>query len=100
MSATWNKKYREPFEPLIPGINHVPYDNIEAMAEVIDDRTDGRLVPIGDVDAMADALAELAADRDDLVRMGAAARARAGASFGLGSQIAAFVAAYEQVLRS
>ena len=33
LSATWNKKYREPFEPLVPGFNHVPYDNIEAMTE-------------------------------------------------------------------
>ena len=46
LSATWNKKYREPFEPLIPGINHVPYDNIEAMAEVIDDQTAAVLVEI------------------------------------------------------
>lgn len=35
LSITWNKKYREPFEPLIPGVTHVPYDNIEAMAEAI-----------------------------------------------------------------
>jgi acetylornithine/LysW-gamma-L-lysine aminotransferase len=31
LSATWNKTYREPFEPLVPGYNHVPYNNIEAL---------------------------------------------------------------------
>lgn len=39
LSTTWNKKYREPFEPLVPGISHVPYNNIEAMAEAISDET-------------------------------------------------------------
>ena len=39
LSVTWNKKYREPFEPLLPGISHVPYDNIEAMTEAIGDDT-------------------------------------------------------------
>ncbi|MCB0169817.1 MAG: aspartate aminotransferase family protein [Anaerolineae bacterium] len=46
LSATWNKKYREPFEPLVPGFNHVPYDNIEAMTEAIDDTTAAVLVEI------------------------------------------------------
>ncbi|MCB0154348.1 MAG: aspartate aminotransferase family protein [Anaerolineae bacterium] len=39
LSVTWNKKYREPFEPLVPGISHVPYDNIEALDEAIGDDT-------------------------------------------------------------
>jgi acetylornithine/LysW-gamma-L-lysine aminotransferase len=39
LSTTWNKKYREPFEPLVPGISHVPYENIEALAEAISDET-------------------------------------------------------------
>lgn len=39
LSATWNKAYREPFEPLIPGFRHVPYNNIEALAAAIDDNT-------------------------------------------------------------
>lgn len=39
LSLTWNKKYSEPFEPLVPEVSHVPYDNIEAMAEVIGDDT-------------------------------------------------------------
>ena len=24
LSATWNKKYRQPFEPLVPGFRHIP----------------------------------------------------------------------------
>jgi acetylornithine/LysW-gamma-L-lysine aminotransferase len=31
LSATWNKKYREPFMPLIPGFKHVPYGNLERL---------------------------------------------------------------------
>ncbi len=39
LSLTWNKKYRQPFEPLVPDVTHVPYENIEAMDEAIDDTT-------------------------------------------------------------
>ncbi|MGE0708068.1 MAG: aspartate aminotransferase family protein [Planctomycetota bacterium] len=31
LSATWEKKYREPFEPLVPGFRHVPYAKLEAL---------------------------------------------------------------------
>jgi acetylornithine/LysW-gamma-L-lysine aminotransferase len=46
LSLTWNKKYRTPFEPLVPEVQHVPYDNIEAMAEAINDRTAAVVVEI------------------------------------------------------
>ena len=39
LSATFNKKYREGFEPLVPGFSHVPYNNIEALASAVDDET-------------------------------------------------------------
>ena len=39
LSTTWNKNYREPFMPLIPGVTHVPYDRIDAMEESISDGT-------------------------------------------------------------
>lgn len=39
LSATWNKKYGEPFVPLVPGFSHVPYNNIEALAEAVNDET-------------------------------------------------------------
>ncbi len=35
LSATWNKRYREPFAPLIPGFDHVPFNNIEALEKAI-----------------------------------------------------------------
>jgi len=46
LSVTANKKYREPFEPLIPNVSHVPYDNIEAMAEAVTDDTAAVVVEI------------------------------------------------------
>ena len=39
LSATWNKKYREPFMPLVPGFSHVPYGNLERLKAAIDDET-------------------------------------------------------------
>jgi acetylornithine/LysW-gamma-L-lysine aminotransferase len=46
LSATWEKKYREPFEPLVPGFAHVPYDNIERMDAAITDETAAVIVEI------------------------------------------------------
>jgi len=39
LSATWNKKYRIPFEPLVPGFKHVPFNNIERVEGAIDEDT-------------------------------------------------------------
>jgi predicted acetylornithine/succinylornithine family transaminase len=39
LSATWNKEYREPFEPLVPGFSHVPFDNLEKTCQAITERT-------------------------------------------------------------
>jgi acetylornithine/LysW-gamma-L-lysine aminotransferase len=39
LSATWEPHYREPFMPLVPGFSHVPYNNLEALAQVVDDNT-------------------------------------------------------------
>jgi LysW-gamma-L-lysine/LysW-L-ornithine aminotransferase len=39
LSATWEKKYREPFEPLVPGFTHVPYNNLEALTAAVNDTT-------------------------------------------------------------
>ena len=38
LSATYNKKYKEAFEPLVPGFSHVPYNNIAALEEAITDQ--------------------------------------------------------------
>ena len=39
VSATFTKKYRESFEPLIPGFSYVPLNKIEKLEAVIDDST-------------------------------------------------------------
>jgi acetylornithine/LysW-gamma-L-lysine aminotransferase len=39
LSATWRKEYREPFEPLVPGFEFVPYNRLERMERAIDDQT-------------------------------------------------------------
>lgn len=39
LSATFNKKYREGFEPLVPGFTHVPFNNGEALAKAVTDNT-------------------------------------------------------------
>ena len=44
LSATWEKKYREPFEPLVPGFRHIAYNDIEAIEDAITDQTAAFLV--------------------------------------------------------
>jgi acetylornithine/LysW-gamma-L-lysine aminotransferase len=39
LSATFNKKYREGFEPLVPGFSHVAYNNIEALDKAVNGET-------------------------------------------------------------
>lgn len=44
LSATWNKSYRGPFEPLLPHVTHVPYNNVERLAEALDEHTAAVLI--------------------------------------------------------
>ncbi len=37
LSATWNQKYRKPFEPMLPGVRFSQFGNLEKAREVIDD---------------------------------------------------------------
>jgi acetylornithine/LysW-gamma-L-lysine aminotransferase len=46
LSATWEKKYREPFEPLMPAFSHVPFDNLERLEEAVGEDTAAVLVEI------------------------------------------------------
>lgn len=39
LSATWKEQYRKPFLPLIPGVKHFPFNNIDAFRESISDDT-------------------------------------------------------------
>jgi acetylornithine/LysW-gamma-L-lysine aminotransferase len=44
LSATWDKKYREPFQPLVPEFKHVPPDNLDKLAAAITDKTAAVLI--------------------------------------------------------
>jgi acetylornithine/LysW-gamma-L-lysine aminotransferase len=39
LSATYKSKYRDPFIPLVPGFSHVPFGQIEPLAESITNNT-------------------------------------------------------------
>jgi acetylornithine/LysW-gamma-L-lysine aminotransferase len=39
LSATWDKKYRDPFQPLVPEFKHVPPDNLGKLTEAVTDKT-------------------------------------------------------------
>ena len=39
LSATFNKKYRQGFEPLVPGFCHVAYNNVDALDKAVTDET-------------------------------------------------------------
>jgi acetylornithine/LysW-gamma-L-lysine aminotransferase len=46
LSATWSRKYREPFEPLVPGFAHIPYNNLAALEEALDEGTAAVLLEV------------------------------------------------------
>jgi len=46
LSATWKPEYRRPFEPLLPGFRHVPYNDLSAMEAAIDDQTAAVLLEV------------------------------------------------------
>ena len=46
LSATWEAKYRKPFEPLLPGFSHVPYNDLEAMEKTVTSDTAAVLVEV------------------------------------------------------
>jgi len=39
LSATWRKDFREPFEPLVPGFVHVPFNDVDALRHAVDGDT-------------------------------------------------------------
>ena len=39
LSLTWSEKYRVPFEPLVPGVKFLPWDDLQAASAAIDART-------------------------------------------------------------
>ncbi len=39
VSLTWNPKYRRKFEPLLPGVRHVPFNDLAALDAAVDQET-------------------------------------------------------------
>jgi len=46
LSATWNKEYRQLFEPLVPGFEFVPYNKLERMEKAVDNETAAVIVEV------------------------------------------------------
>jgi acetylornithine/LysW-gamma-L-lysine aminotransferase len=46
LSATWNKEYRQPFEPLVPDFEFVPYNKLERMERAVDDETAAVIIEV------------------------------------------------------
>jgi acetylornithine/LysW-gamma-L-lysine aminotransferase len=46
LSATWRPKYREPFVPLVPGFEHVPFNDLETAQATVDDSTAAVIVEL------------------------------------------------------
>jgi LysW-gamma-L-lysine/LysW-L-ornithine aminotransferase len=46
LSATWEPNYRNPFMPLVPGFDHVPYNQIEPMEEAVSEETAAVLLEV------------------------------------------------------
>ena len=44
LSATGREQYRQPFYPLVPGFVHVPFGDVDAVAQEMDDDTAGIIV--------------------------------------------------------
>jgi acetylornithine/LysW-gamma-L-lysine aminotransferase len=46
LSATWGEEYREPFEPLLSGIKHVPPDDLSKLEETMTDNSAALMVEL------------------------------------------------------
>lgn len=46
LSATWNKKYRQPFAPLLDGFIHVPYNDLPRLEAIIGENTAAVLLEV------------------------------------------------------
>jgi acetylornithine/LysW-gamma-L-lysine aminotransferase len=46
LAATWEPKYREPFEPLVPNYKHIAYNDLAAAEQAITDQTAAIIVEL------------------------------------------------------
>lgn len=73
--------------------------NASSLPEIITDGSDGKLVPPRDPEALADAVIELARNRDLRLRMGREGRQHALDTFGMDRMVDEFQAVLAQVVR-
>lgn len=88
-----------PLEAMACGVPVVATD-VGAFSEIVTDPTLGRVVPPGDIPALAAAAAEMLADRDSLARAGQSARAHVERNFDINGEAQALVALYQQLLKT
>ncbi|EEX09131.1 lipopolysaccharide core biosynthesis mannosyltransferase LpsB [Ruegeria lacuscaerulensis ITI-1157] len=86
-----------PLEAMACGVPVVATD-VGAFSEIVTDPTLGRVVPPGDIPALAAAAAEMLAARDSLARAGQAARAHVERNFDINGEAQALVALYRRLL--
>ncbi len=87
-------------EAMAAGVCPVAMAIESGLDELICDRAEGRVVPQGDVPAMAEVLAELALDRALVRRLGAGARRRVQERFSPEAHFSAFSAIVAQLART
>jgi len=46
LSATWNKKYRQGFEPLVPGFSHIPFNDLASLDAAVTSETAGVILEV------------------------------------------------------
>lgn len=46
LSATFSPEYKSPFEPLVPGFTHVPYNDLDSLRDAVTEETAGVLLEI------------------------------------------------------
>lgn len=88
-----------PLEAMACGVPVVATD-VGAFSEIVTDPALGRVVPPGDIPALAAAAAEMLADRDSLASAGQAARAHVERNFDINGEAQALVALYQQLLKA
>lgn len=46
LAATWGSEYQKPFAPMLPGLAHVPYNNVAKLEAVVGDKTAAVLLEV------------------------------------------------------
>jgi acetylornithine/LysW-gamma-L-lysine aminotransferase len=46
LAATWGPEYQKPFAPMMPGLRHVPYNNLARMQTAVGDKTAAILLEV------------------------------------------------------